>query len=224
MQQKKVKTQDKVKKQCKHNSQEKQTEAAQCENSNKPPEEFPTLLDVNHLPGPMCMKKLSHFGVFNQLTMHAGYSHKTATSTQGRSNIVSNLIPEESVACAFTAAWVWLGGDFPDNIEIIDYGHRRSKPCGREIRSFRRQLSEDDYVVVGKARITTPERTICDLAYANKFNESYDPYRKQVASLLISHYCIDLQKCKQIIENNPYFPGSVHARNWLQNIVEESKL
>ena len=55
-------------------------------------EEFPPLLDNNHLPGPMCMKKLSKFGIFNRLTSNTGYSHKTAISMCGRSNIVNDLI------------------------------------------------------------------------------------------------------------------------------------
>lgn len=57
--------------------------------------QFPELLDDNHLPGPMCMKKLSQIGVFNRLDLNAGYSNKAAISTQGRSNIVSNLMPTE---------------------------------------------------------------------------------------------------------------------------------
>lgn len=183
---------------------------------------FPALLNGNHLPGPMCMKKLSQFGIFNQLTSQIGYSHKTGISTKGRSDIVSDLIPKKSVACLFTAAWVWLGGEFPENIEIIDYGHCRKKPYGRVIHSFRRQLSDEDYVILGEVRVTTPERTICDLAYTHEENENYEPCRKRIAKLLISHYCVDLNKCKQIINNNPYFPGSIHAKNWLQNISEEA--
>lgn len=184
-----------------------------------PQEEFPPLLDNNHLPGPMCMKKLSKIGVLNQLTLNTGYSHKTATSTQGRSSIVSNFITTESIACLFTAAWVWVGGNFPENIDVIDYRHLRRKPHGRTIRSFRRHLSNEEFVVLGKIRITTPERTICDLAYTPSNSEKYELYRKDIAQLLISRYCIDLHKCKQIIDNNPYFPGSIHARNWLHDIT-----
>lgn len=184
--------------------------------------QFPELLDDNHLPGPMCMKKLSQIGVFNRLDLNAGYSNKAAISTQGRSNIVSNLIPTESIACLFTAAWVWIGGNFPENIDVIDYGHRRKKPHGHAIRAFRRHLNNEEYVILGKIRITTPERTICDLAYTPSENEEYEPYRKDIAHLLISKYSIDLRKCKHTIDGNPYFPGSIHARNWIRNIAKEA--
>lgn len=184
-------------------------------------EEFPPLLDNNHLPGPMCMKKLSKFGIFNRLTSNTGYSHKTAISMCGRSNIVNDLIPSESVACLFTAAWVWLGGNFPENIDVIDYGHYRRKPHGHTIRSFRRKLNEKDYVTLGKTRITTPERTICDLAYTQGDNENYELYRKSIANLLISHYRVDLHECRRIIDSNPYFPGSARARTWLNDIANE---
>lgn len=185
--------------------------------------EFPDLLSGTHLPGPMCMKKLSQIGVLDQLTINTGYYHKTANSMQGRSNIVSNFIPTESIACLFTAAWVWIGGNFPENIDVIDYGHRRSKPHGHTIRAFRRHLENAEYVKLGKIRITTPERTICDLAYTPGNDEQYEPYRKHVAHLLISRYCVDLRKCEEIIDGNPYFPGSIHARQWLLNITEEAK-
>lgn len=185
-------------------------------------EEFPPLLDNNHLPGPMCMKKLSKFGIFNRLTSNTGYSHKTAISMCGRSNIVNDLIPSQSVACLFTAAWVWLGGEFPENIDVIDYGHRRKKPHGHAIRAFRRHLNNEEYVILGKIRITTPERTICDLAYTPSENEEHEPYRKDIAHLLISKYSIDLRKCKRTIDRNPYFPGSIHARNWIRNIAKEA--
>ena len=98
--------------------------------------QFPELLDDNHLPGPMCMKKLSQIGVFNRLDLNAGYSNKAAISTQGRSNIVSNLIPTESIACLFTAAWVWIGGNFPENIDVIDYGHRKKSRTAMQSEHF----------------------------------------------------------------------------------------
>lgn len=185
-------------------------------------DDFPALLNIDYLPGPMCMNRLSQSGIFNHLSPQAGYSQKTSTSAKGRSDIVSDLIPKESTACLFTAAWVWLGGKFPENIDIINYGHCRKKPHGHSIRSFRRQLSDEDYVILGKTRVTTPERTICDLAYTPSDNKNYEPYRKEIAILLICNYCVDLRKCKSIIDRNPYFPGSVHARKWLEDITKET--
>ena len=116
---------------------------------------------------------------------------------------------------------MWLGGNFPENIDVIDYGHYRRKPHGHTIRSFRRKLNEKDYVTLGKTRITTPERTICDLAYTQGDSENYELYRKSIANLLISHYRVDLHECRRIIDSNPYFPGSVRARTWLNDIANE---
>lgn len=185
--------------------------------------EFPTLLGNSQLPGPMCMKKLSQLGVFNQLSAQSGYTQSLALSTKGRGKIISNLIPEESIVCSFTAAWVWLGGTFPVNIDIINYSNCRKKPHDHTIRSFRRQLSDEDYVVIGDVRVTTPERTICDLAYTPSENEYYEPYRKNVAHSLIERYCIDLNNCIRILNANPYFPGSVRAREWIHHLKEEMR-
>ena len=52
--------------------------------------DFPALLSIDHLPGPMCMNRLSQSGIFNRLSPQAGYSQKTSISAKGRSDIVSD--------------------------------------------------------------------------------------------------------------------------------------
>ena len=53
--------------------------------------EFPTLLGNSQLPGPMCMKKLSQLGVFNQLSTQSGY-------TQSASGPVSERLAAKQLA------------------------------------------------------------------------------------------------------------------------------
>ena len=64
---------------------------------------LPTLLDTTHLPGPLCMKKLSKFGAFERLSIRSGFAHSTAKTIEGRCKILKKLIPRDSEACMFKA-------------------------------------------------------------------------------------------------------------------------
>ena len=89
---------------------------------------LPTLLDTTHLPGPLCMKKLSKFGAFERLSIRSGFAHSTAKTIEGRCKILKKLIPRDSAACMFTASWIWLGGTIPNILDVISGSHYRVVP------------------------------------------------------------------------------------------------
>ena len=94
----------------------------------------PPLLGNDDLPGPMCLNLLASSGALCKLDSANAYSSHDSDTLYGRACIIATLLPSRSVACARTAAWVWLGGTFPDSIKV------------------------------GPITVTTPVRTACDLA------------------------------------------------------------
>ena len=79
---------------------------------------FPLLRD-DALPGPMSMHRLAEIGAIHQLDDDSAYLSEDAETLFGRANITNILKPFNTVSCAVSAAWVWLGGRFPDTIDVI---------------------------------------------------------------------------------------------------------
>lgn len=73
---------------------------------------FPLLRD-DALPGPMSMHRLAEIGAIHQLDDDSAYLSEDAETLFGRANITNILKPFNTVSCAVSAAWVWLGGRFP---------------------------------------------------------------------------------------------------------------
>lgn len=90
----------------------------------------PPLLGNDDLPGPMCLNLLASSGALCKLDSANAYSSHDSDTLYGRACIIATLLPSRSVACARTAAWVWLGGTFPDSIDIIAKAHYRTLRYG----------------------------------------------------------------------------------------------
>ena len=86
----------------------------------------PPLLGNDDLPGPMCLNLLASSGALCKLDSANAYSCHDSDTLYGRSCIIATLLPSRSVACSRTAAWVWLGGTFPESIDIIAKAHYRA--------------------------------------------------------------------------------------------------
>ena len=86
----------------------------------------PPLLGNDDLPGPMCLNLLASSGALCKLDSVNAYSCHDSDTLYGRSCIIATLLPSRSVACSRTAAWVWLGGTFPESIDIIAKAHYRA--------------------------------------------------------------------------------------------------
>ena len=96
----------------------------------------PPLLGNDDLPGPMCLNLLASSGALCKLDSANAYSCHDSDTLYGRSCIIATLLPSRSVACSRTAAWVWLGGTFPESIDIIAKAHYRALRYGRKINGF----------------------------------------------------------------------------------------
>ncbi|MFU0523827.1 hypothetical protein ACMZ70_05800 [Gardnerella vaginalis] len=185
---------------------------------------LPTLLDTTHLPGPLCMKKLSKFGAFERLSIRSGFAHSTAKTIEGRCKILKKLIPRDSAACMFTASWIWLGGTIPNILDVISGSHYRVVPHDHPLRVFRRKLLKREQKVIKDLRITSPARTICDIALTPSKN-IYDEIRKKDTIFnLIQEYETSFKECEKIINSNPHFPGAQKAKDWLKNVIEQEDI
>ena len=103
---------------------------------------FPLLRD-DALPGPMSMRRLAEIGAIHQLDDDSAYLSEDAETLFGRANITNILKPFNTVSCAVSAAWVWLGGRFPDTIDVISTSHYRAPIRGRRVRVFNRKAPRD---------------------------------------------------------------------------------
>lgn len=180
---------------------------------------LPPLLDEKTLPGPLGITKLSCYGALHQLNTSSGFTCKKSESIIGRSDVLASMLPMNSVACAVSAAWIWLGGTFPSTLDIVSSSHFRSKPQGLPIRIFNRNVTNEERYRVGSLEVTTPERTICDLALSSFDSDDYDDYRKSLVEGLFVQYNADIATCMNILIMNHYCPGSIQARAWLHDIL-----
>lgn len=170
------------------------------------------------------MKKLSKFGAFERLSIRSGFAHSTAKTIEGRCKILKKLIPRDSAACMFTASWIWLGGTIPNILDVISGSHYRVVPHDHPLRVFRRKLLKREQKVIKDLRITSPARTICDIALTPSKN-IYDEIRKKDTIFnLIQEYETSFKECEKIINSNPHFPGAQKAKDWLKNVMEQEDI
>ena len=145
--------------------------------------DLPLLIDTKHLPGPLSMKKLCNYGAFNNLSIRSGFAQSTAKTPEGRCAVLKKLLPSGTVACAFTASWIWLGGKIPNILEIISNSHYRIKPHDHQLQVFRRKLLKKEQRMIKDLRVTSVARTICDIALTPSKN-IYDEMRRVDTCLL----------------------------------------
>ena len=109
----------------------------------------PPLLHSHELPGPMSLNRLSRGGTVCSLDGHSGYWSEHGDTLYGRALIVHNIIPSATVACMRTALWVWMGGLFPETVDVLSGSHYRTMRHGRPIRVFARRVDHDHVQTLG---------------------------------------------------------------------------
>ena len=116
--------------------------------------------------------------------------------------IIATLLPSRSVACSRTAAWVWLGGTFPESIDIIAKAHYRALRYGRKINVFNRLAPNEHTIKVGPIIVTTPVRTACDLAL-NCTPES-ESLVSEIICMLMQEFHFRSNDCMQIMQETKH--------------------
>nr|WP_236029558.1 hypothetical protein [Bifidobacterium miconisargentati] len=182
---------------------------------------IPPVLFTKDLPGPLSLNRLAAFGTVTKLDETAGYWSDHATTLYGRATIISSIAPFGTVACMFTAAWVWLGGDrFPATIDVISTSHFRSTSAGRRIRVFRRLTLPEQIIKLGRLPITTPARTACDLAMMPE-GAAPPTLINDVVCQLMSAYRFRANDCLSIIKEHRHHKYAGRARAFFEAIQRE---
>lgn len=163
---------------------------------------FPLLRD-DALPGPMSMRRLAEIGAIHQLDDDSAYLSEDAETLFGRANITNILKPFNTVSCAVSAAWVWLGGRFPDTIDVISTSHYRAPIRGRRVRVFNRKAPRDHIATIGSLQVTTPARTACDLALLPATEHPGREAAAMIYAMMDSGRCKP-RDCLDILDENRY--------------------
>lgn len=175
------------------------------------------LLDGRDLPGPLSMHLLTTLGTLSPLDDGSAYQTDQASTLYGRAMIIAHLAPRRTIACAFTAAWIWLGGPFPGTIDVISRSHYRSVVHGRAIRVFNRKSIPEHLIKIGRVCVTTPARTACDLALLPQ-HELEGADAGQLIDRLMAEYHVTPEACLKILDLNRYWPRAPFARNLFEKL------
>lgn len=195
--------------------------------TDRPSSATEPLLDARGLPGPMSVRLLDGCGVLRPLDDTWCYLSRYARTLFGRGIIMTNLVPSRSTACSLTAAWVWLGGELPDSIDVLSRSHYRSTVCGRAIRTYDRKVTAKQTRRIGDLAVTSPARTACDVILLARGLESDDvddwngrhrDLARETACALMTDFHFKPQDCLDILDENRGWPGAPQARRFFESI------
>ncbi|WP_314688443.1 hypothetical protein [uncultured Bifidobacterium sp.] len=173
---------------------------------------------ADSLPGPLSLRHLTRHGVIRTLDHRTGgYTCLQARTLSGRGAIVGTMLPPDTAACMGLAAWVWLGGRFPDTIDIVSDSHFRSLVHGRRIRVFNRKTSARDVMVISGIRVTAPARTVCDLTLLPDAEFAALGGLERIRELL-DDYDVHPHECVQVLDENRFWPNIRTARRRLAEV------
>ena len=134
-------------------------------NHKAKPMPLPSVIHLNDIPGSIGLHRLVQEGIVVALTESSGYLKTHGETLYGRASVMESILPYGLVACASTAAWVWLGGDFPSQIEVVANTHFRTSLHGRTIRVHDRSIPGTHVMMrLKQLMVTSPLRTACDIA------------------------------------------------------------
>lgn len=176
------------------------------------------IVTTDDLPGPIAMRHLTSGGELVALSPTQAYRRAHGASLYGRARIVADLAPRPVPACGVTAAWVWLGGAFPDTIELLTNGHFRTLVAGRRIRARSRRVPPTQLTSVGPLTLTTPTRTACDLALY-PYQEIYARGLQHVMLDLMRRYGVSVRQCMRVLDGCSYLHTARQAREVLADFT-----
>lgn len=177
----------------------------------------PLLLPVTNLPGPLSMRHLSSRGIMRSLDAATVYHLDQVRTVAGRGMLASIMIPLGTSACMTLAAWIWMGGDLPQTIDLLTDAHFRAPIHGRRVRAFNRNAPEGHRTTVAGRTVTTPTRTACDIALLPD-DEFEDIGGLPQVGRLIEDYDVPIEDCLRILDDNRYWPNTRTARRRLEGL------
>ncbi|WEV75486.1 hypothetical protein [Bifidobacterium sp. ESL0800] len=177
----------------------------------------PMLMSNRDLPGPLSMNRLDGFGALHRLDDISAYLAEYSDTLFGRGTIMTKVVPSRSIACGRSALWVWMGGNFPDVIDIISGSHFRSMAYGRPIKTYDRCVPEGQMSTIAGLKVTSPTRTACDIALMSG-TAVPDKRRVELVCALMQEYHIDPSVCLEILQKNHFWPNMPQARKFFKAV------
>ena len=116
-----------------------------------------------------------------------------------------------------TALWVWMGGLFPETVDVLSGSHYRTMRHGRPIRVFARRVDHDHVQTLGDLSITSPPRTACDIATMANRSPGAAVFADRVADLMHT-YRFTPDDCAAILGANPCATTVPHAKAFLNTV------
>ncbi|WEV67327.1 hypothetical protein OZX72_08865 [Bifidobacterium sp. ESL0769] len=178
---------------------------------------MPMLMSNRDLPGPLSMNRLDDFGAVHRLDDINAYLAEYSDTLFGRGIIMTKVVPRPSIACGRTALWVWMGGTFPDAIDIISASHFRSMTYGRPIKTYDRIVPEGQMSSIAGLKVTSPTRTACDIALTSPATIP-DKRRAELTCAIVQEYHIDPAECLEILDKNHFWPNVPQARQFFKAV------
>lgn len=143
---------------------------------------LPRVLDAEQLPVPeLCAARLD-----GELFALAGAwaPIDVAVTAADRATASARGLPRRWIAELGTAAWIWGARPEPPVIArfAVVRGERGPKPrCGVDLREVR--IEPEEVAVLGVARVTTPARTLADLARTEEWDEEESCLLRRIGDL-----------------------------------------
>ena len=175
------------------------------------------VLDDRDLPGPLSIDALCGYGAVTRLDSTNAYQRERAGTLYGRSTIMAGLAPRSTTICACSAAWLWMGGAFPQVIDVISRSHYRTSIHERPIRVFNRKCPAEQTTCIGEVRTTIPVRTVCDLAMLPEHEEGDERIDALIGDLM-ARYRVTPDDCLAILDDNPFWPRAAAARELFRGL------
>lgn len=169
------------------------------------PVPLPSVIHLNDIPGSIGLHRLIQEGIVVALTESSGYLKTHGETLYGRASVMESILPYGLVACASTAAWVWLGGDFPSQIEVVSNTHFRTSLHGRTIRVHDRSIPGAHVMRLKQLMVTSPLRTACDIA-CMPVQDKIMINAPLIMIELLERYELTTERCIHELWNTPNWP------------------
>lgn len=164
------------------------------------------LIRTDDLSGDNGLDMLERAGIMVKLDQTCGYLADTASTLYGRSSIAMTMLPSGAIAAGQLALWVWIGGAFPDRLDVISGSHYRASVHDRQLRVFNRKIGQDQQRRLGHLRITSPLRTACDIACSEDGDFIVNRLEPRLV-MLIGMYRLSPRECLQTLWGNQRWPN-----------------
>ncbi|PJM74102.1 hypothetical protein CS006_02885 [Bifidobacterium primatium] len=183
---------------------------------------IPSVVFIDDMPGSLGLRRMVDDGTLSSLDEGSAYMARDSATLYGRAAIADCIVPFGSIAAGLLASWIWLGGPFPERIDLISGSHYRALAYGRQVRVFHRQTTAEQVMKLGKLRVTSPVRTICDLACMDAAGRASIDVDGTIVRLLAA-YAIPAALCLQTLWDNQRWPNHGEGVETLTRILERQQ-